>query len=248
MRTNHRPPHPDDPPKSIKRLHGAHASRANPDFGGKTSRQARGALPKQWKGCNGLSLTPGRTHAQSASHGRTSPWPLPVGCMAGTRPAAARLRGHSPGHSHPSFGHRYPSFGAAQRNATAATRTAVGVGEGGGVSGLCAVLALRQSDVKSGRRGSSRSTQHVVWGRAPDSGVQEVRRTGVQKVWQQSPRETQSLRSKNENQSNTRTMQSKSCPARVRAPCAHRVRTAANTGGGGGRWAGGSMGRALRHS
>ena len=46
---------------------------------------------RQWKGCNGLSLTPGRTHAQSAAHGRTSPWPLPVGCMAGTRPTAARL-------------------------------------------------------------------------------------------------------------------------------------------------------------
>ena len=52
-------------------------------------------------------------------------------------------------------------------------------GEGaGGVSGLCAVLALGQSDVKC-RRGSSRSTQHVVWGRARDPGVQEVRRTGV---------------------------------------------------------------------
>ena len=55
---------------------------------------------------------------------------------------------------------------------------------------------------------------------------------GCVKVRQQSPRETQSLRSKNENQSNTRTMQSKSCPARMRAPCAHRVRTAANTGEG----------------
>ena len=51
---------------------------------------------RQWKGCNALSLTPGRTHAQSASHGRTSPWPLPGRGMAGTRPAAARLRGHSP--------------------------------------------------------------------------------------------------------------------------------------------------------
>ena len=92
---------------------------------------------RQWKGYNGLSLTPGRTHVQSASHGRTSPWPLPGRCMAGTRPAAARLRGHSPGHSHPSFWPQVPIVwpSTTQRNSSHPDR---GRCWGGGGSAVCA--------------------------------------------------------------------------------------------------------------